>query len=487
MTLHILYDDTALVPPHLHGLIGVERFGSLMFRRRSRTDAIRKAAREAGATFHHVREPDDLGPVVERAMSAGDDELFLWCAAHLVPVDPHETLVTFLRQAAHSPAPLHLPLPSGRRGWHLMPPRLLTSYLASRSTDPAAFLDQHHEVFVEVRDRLHLIDTRDERALMDFLAGQFDARHFNAIEYDNFVVTKRSRDRAKLRREFNFYQHVPPRMQMFLVQPFDFEDNGTLASYRMERLSIPDMALQWVHGAFEATDFERFLSRVFFFLSTRPTRPAPAATLAGVRRALYVDKVITRTNTLRQTAEFAALEPLVQSACGGLDVLVRRYVDLYDQMESRFPQMDLAIGHGDPCFSNILYSKSSQFLKLIDPRGADSAEALFTDPYYDVAKLSHSILGHYDFINLGKFDIGVDDRLSLALTLADPPDTWAGPMFRTALRAAGFDPLITRLCEASLFISMTPLHIDRPLKVLGFIINASKILDDVSSGKEGGA
>ena len=55
------------------------------------------------------------------------------------------------------------------------------------------------------------------------------------------------------------------------------------------------------------------------------------------------------------------------------------------------------VGHGDLCFSNMFYSKSNQYLKLIDPRGASSEHDLYTDPDYDVAKLSHSIQGRLRF------------------------------------------------------------------------------------------
>ncbi len=61
-------------------------------------------------------------------------------------------------------------------------------------------------------------------------------------------------------------------MQMFLVQPFDFEDDGETASYRMERVSMPDMSLQWLHGSFQANEFDRFLQHFFYFIRVRPER-----------------------------------------------------------------------------------------------------------------------------------------------------------------------------------------------------------------------
>ena len=43
----------------------------------------------------------------------------------------------------------------------------------------------------------------------------------------------------------------------------------------------------------------------------------------------------------------------------------------------------------------------------------------------------------------------------------------------------GFDYLSVRLYEASLFLSMLPLHIDNPHKVFGFILNAKNILEEI--------
>ena len=40
--------------------------------------------------------------------------------------------------------------------------------------------------------------------------------------------------------------------------------------------------------------------------------------------------------------------------------------------------------------------------------------------------------------------------------------------------------LTVRIYEVSLFLSMLPLHMDNPYKVLGFILNARKIMEEIS-------
>ena len=50
-------------------------------------------------------------------------------------------------------------------------------------------------------------------------------------------------------------------------------------------------------------------------------------------------------------------------------------------------------------------------------------------------------------------------------------------MFKDSRAEHGLDFVLIRLYETSLFLSMLPLHMDRPQKVFGFIMNALAIMD----------
>lgn len=483
MAFTIVFDDSGEAPAHLKSLVGVERFGDLVFQRSSQLETLRQQAQMVGAPLISVRNPVERARLLTRVRDEGQSGRYLYCPSHLTPTCGASALDTFLRQIDYSPTGLHMPLNRTHEsaGWTLTSGEQFAQLLSAlEDDDPGRFFARFDEVLPRVYDRLCLIDLRDERALLDFLSGQFDARHFNAIEYGDYTLTKRSIEREKLRREFDFYAHASPEMQSFLVQPFDFKDDGTTASYRMERLAVPDMALQWILHAFAPHEFDRFLRHFFYFISVRPSRAASGIETEEVRHELYVDKVHSRIKQLKLASEYAKLVPLFERSFGGIDALVERYMTLYSASSHRRGQAALVLGHGDPCFSNILYSKSNQYLKLIDARGSTNAEHLFTDPYYDVAKLSHSVLGGYDFINQYRFNIRVGDELRPALHLDGPPPEWAQRIFAERLAAAGFNLHLTRLYEASLFISMLPLHMDWPLKVLGFAINASNILEQIA-------
>ena len=209
----------------------------------------------------------------------------------------------------------------GRRGWALLNGALMREFLARpRDQDADDFIDQKGELFVHVPDRLQLIDLSDEPVLQEFLSGQFDARHFNAVDRarDNFTVVKRSNDRVKLKREFDFYYLLPPIMQTYLIQPFDFQDDGVFASYPMEKVGVPNVAVQWVHGGLQPHEFKRLLEHVFHFISIRPERPAPKSKYLATAQALYVDKVRDRIAALKGFPQYQKLQPLFDSTCGGL-------------------------------------------------------------------------------------------------------------------------------------------------------------------------
>lgn len=162
-----------------------------------------------------------------------------------------------------------------------------------------------------------------------------------------------------------------------------------------------------------------------------------------------------------------------------IDVLLDKYFNLKRKIESKTSyKRELVIGHGDPCFANALYNKSTKTLKFIDPKGAIEEKELWTNAYYDVAKLSHSVCGRYDFFNNALFEIKIDSDFAYSLEIPFENSKYV-KIFKRKVEENGFDYLTVRIYEASLFLSMLPLHIDNPHKVFGFILNVKNILEEI--------
>jgi hypothetical protein len=54
-------------------------------------------------------------------------------------------------------------------------------------------------------------------------------------------------------------------------------------------------------------------------------------------------------------------------------------------------------------------------------------------------------------------------------------------LFQDYLAQQGCDLKIVRLCELSLFLSMVPLHVDNEKNVLGFLLIACSILEELEN------
>ena len=99
-----------------------------------------------------------------------------------------------------------------------------------------------------------------------------------------------------------------------------------------------------------------------------------------------------------------------------LDDIYSYYEKLFRDVEAEVNRHPIAvIGHGDLCFSNMLYNKETETLKFIDVKGALKEEDLWTNPYYDIAKLSHSVCGRYDFFNNNMYEIRMNQQMELEL------------------------------------------------------------------------
>ncbi|MEO7248151.1 MAG: hypothetical protein ABIW31_06815 [Novosphingobium sp.] len=353
----------------------------------------------------------------------------------------------------------------------------------------AGNVSQRREMLLKLRefalnmpDMLPYADLRHVDQFLRFMTGATEARHFNQLVIEGGVIRKSSADKQKMRAEHDFFHAVPPKMKRFLIPTFDFEDKGATASYCMEAMAIPDGALQLIHHSFDVASAELLMERFFDFVAARHRAPASKTEV----RAAAEQETITKMD--RRLADLAGIDlgPRLNSLlsqlgiAAGLEGLSRRAKAVITDVLDRDKADHLAVSHGDSCLSNILFSKELGIFRLIDPRGGSSVSDLLMHPAYDIAKLSHSLLGGYDFINSGLFDCSLDDDLGLKLSLGGGgPPPFIREAFIRRLCELGFDIRLVRAMELSLFLSMLPLHRDAPRKLPAFCLAAVEILKEL--------
>lgn len=326
-----------------------------------------------------------------------------------------------------------------------------------------------------------LVDLSQINNFIQCVTGDFDSRYFNSFQDNDYTITKTSVDKLKIKKEYTYYQLLPEDMKPWFVIPYNYKEQENTASYTMERLYMTDLAIKYVHGSIGNTEFENILNKYFYFFKTCHSRACSSEKYHQTNQDLYVDKVNNRIRDLKNHIEYEKIKNYLEAANLNIDDLVSKYNTLKEKIEQNNKYQEIeVIGHGDPGFANTLYNKATQTLKFIDPKGALTEDEMWTNPYYDIAKLSHCICGKYDFFNNGLFEIKINEHLIPELDIMFDNKDYAN-IFKEQLEDNGFDYNTVRIYEVSLFLSMLPLHMDNPYKVFGFILNANNILKELEN------
>lgn len=321
---------------------------------------------------------------------------------------------------------------------------------------------------------------------LKFFSGGFEARYFNSVQSDEYIVTKSSTNKKKMKAEHDYFYLLPENMKSWFVVPYDYKETENGAQYSMERIKTPDVALQWVHEAISLEDFKLLIDKIMFFVKSRNKKRIDKEKYFENMQKLYEQKVLDRIEQLTKMPEYEKLNQVIKlnTKYNSLEQIVEEYLKIYKEAISEY-KFDFCevIGHGDLCFSNMLYYKDIELIKFIDVKGATKEEELWMDPYYDLAKLSHSICGDYDFFNYDMVDVVIDNDLSLELRFEKRDTSKFVEIFKEKLIENGYNFRLVRIFELSLFLSMLPLHMDNRRKVLGFLMNSIRILEEIKNGK----
>jgi len=112
--------------------------------------------------------------------------------------------------------------------------------------------------------------------------------------------------------------------------------------------------------------------------------------------------------------------------------------------------------HGDFILDNII-SKDQTFL-LLDWR-EDFANLIKTgDIYYDLSKLNHSLVLNHEMINMGNFDISIDNRDVICNVLVRDSSMLMREIFNEWITSQGFNQKKVSLLTSIIWLNMSPLH-----------------------------
>ena len=474
MKYWVVYDDRNTVSGEVNAFVSVERYGSIVFRQKTLRSLMRANCMKKNWAFIAPSDAASLAETLHTIARSGPSRV-LWLPATFAPLGGPVTMNQMERML----------LVDGTCVGSGFPDCDAIVAFDGHMTSVSERVAERHSIesvdcYVDLAEAF--VDVSELTNLVDYLSGALGARHFNSVKRLSGNIVKFSQDREKIKAEHDYFHLLPAAAKRWFVMPFDYADTDTGASYTMERLMLLDMGQQWINGGMSVEEFRRFLKDVFRFIDERPKRSIGKAQARVHFDRLYLDKVRSRFAALQAMEIYRVVDDMVRTATGeiSLEAVFERYYAAAAAYAASMPDYE-CIGHGDSCFSNILYDRRTRLLKLIDPAGATSAEQLYTNPLYDIVKLSHSILGGYDFVSNGLYDITLGADLHLHLHTPETMYRDYARLFLEELVARHLDPCAVRLLEASLFLSMLPLHRDNPRNVVAFVLIALNILREVES------
>jgi dTDP-glucose pyrophosphorylase len=293
------------------------------------------------------------------------------------------------------------------------------------------------------------------------------ARAFNKLETNHLkgTIKKSSSSELTLLDEINYYNSLPNQLKAYFPQivscstrPGDtwleavYHPYPTLADLYLFS-DLPD--LFWINA------LKRLRAIVNEFLSF------DYGISASGFDSIYIEKNFRRLEQYRENKNnpFHSLFDESNLSVNGRPVpSISKVFELCRaKLEDLSSNARLSAIHGDLCFSNILCHPDRLLIKLIDPRGNFGARGTIGDFRYDIAKLSQSIFGLYDFIlnDLVHFTYDGAGHVSL-----DYPEMHSTQLvqnhFSEMFLQDRFDKEVIRFIEAWLLLSLLPLHSEAP-------------------------
>lgn len=301
-------------------------------------------------------------------------------------------------------------------------------------------------------------------------------RAFNSLEIGDAYVRKRSASAAaKLRAEARWLREVPPRVAPFCARLLDEGEDQASYFYDSEYEYMPTLAELYVFGRVTPSSWARILNSCADFVAASVAE-GRGAEVNGLFSRLAVDKTAERLEVLAKQIDLDLDAP--NRLNGRPAPPLRHCLETIGAVLEGCGDAP-SVMHGDFCFSNILYSFRTDRIRLIDPRGlTDRGDfSLYGDCRYDLAKLMHSLCGEYDVIMAGQYEGGRTGPQSFELTLSAEPWRAQVEAMARSLTMGGIrlDSRVVWAAMTSLFLSMPPLHADRPDRQAAFVANALRL------------
>ncbi|UQI36679.1 aminoglycoside phosphotransferase family protein [Citrobacter freundii] len=307
-------------------------------------------------------------------------------------------------------------------------------------------------------------------------------RAFNDLTMSSRIVLKKSTTKGKkIYAEGNWFNTIPSDMRLYTPQLLSHKKgahNYDGSEYSLEYLYLLPLSDLFVFGSLPLSSWKNILTSLREVLSGLHQYTSDECALSSLDK-LYLHKTLERleehTNLTGINFFDKKFSYLEEHDSLTLFELARKSAEFINKAK----KSDVSIVHGDFCFSNLLFDSRVSAIKCIDPRGIDAQGNLtiYGDRRYDLAKLYHSIVGYYDLIISGHYELTENqDKINIKFHLDENYQKSLEREFNEFI-LSGLDYSEKEIIAITLhlFLSMLPLHSDRPDRQRAFIANAFRL------------
>lgn len=322
------------------------------------------------------------------------------------------------------------------------------------------------------------IDTYDKSST------EVKARYFNTIIIDKQrgILKKTSENKEKFIKEIKWYLKLPLNIQYVAPRIFNYSLNYDDPYVEMEYYSYSNLHNTFIYGNHPLDQWklifnslENVISEVKKF-KVEVNEEQVIETL----KKMYIDKTVKRLNQLREDKNFnlffdnkITINGKQYESIDYYITYIPKLMDIYHIYNVK----EFNLLHGDFCLSNILYSLNSNTVRVIDPRGEFGSFDIYGDIRYDLAKLSHSIQGKYDFIIEDLFELEINDTEINYMIYCNDKHQQIEEMYMKWLYKYTDNAYSIEFIESLLFFSMIPLHKDYINRQMVMLATAVKLID----------
>lgn len=306
-------------------------------------------------------------------------------------------------------------------------------------------------------------------------------RSFNDLMINGEWVEKSGNFSKKIEAEASWFENIPPILKRYTPQYLGRSKKEGKSSYRLEYLHHTALNELFVFSSVPSVVWKKIIDECLRFITTCSShKPSSESEPVACLSSLFREKTKARLqdfitdNHISTSRRFRFLT--------SPEAIARKFSvdDLLSISEAHLPKNEIepTLVHGDFCFSNILYEYRTNRIKVIDPRGLTSngLPSIYGDYRYDIAKLSHSVLGLYDWIVAGYCKASLDeDVITLNIPIPNSLPQTQKLFVDMVTERFGLTEMELYAMQVQLFLSMLPLHKDNRTRQFSLFANAFRL------------